>query len=171
MRIKKARSRQRLSRFAGAYSVKADYSTTANNGNGFRTNPYLKGKDKMMAKHGILHDYDLMANAEPSAKKHNKCVICDTEPVSYQWSDYSGEAMCRVCGAPYQLKWGSEEQKKEGNYPYLNLKTKIIPVIREYYQQAKCFTYLGSGIGHRTGITQFNEWIIKEHPELLYNKD
>lgn len=61
---------------------------------------------------GILKDYDLMANAEPSAKAQ-RCVTCGADPVCYQWSDLSGEGMCTACGTPYQLKWGSDVQEIE----------------------------------------------------------
>lgn len=54
-----------------------------------------------MPKQGILHDYDLRANREPTAKD-NTCVVCGAHPVTYQWSDLSGEAMCTRCGCPYQ---------------------------------------------------------------------
>jgi hypothetical protein len=119
-----------------------------------------------MPKQGILHDYDLMANAEPTAKG-NTCVICGSSPVSYQWSDYPGEAMCRECGCPYQLKSGSDKQVAEGNYPYLNIKEKYIPIFKEYYQEKKRFTCFGTTlVGYAPGIREFSEWMDKHHPEM-----
>ncbi len=117
------------------------------------------------AKAGILHDYDLMANAEPSAHDH-VCVVCGMAPIVYQWSDYHGEAMCCQCGTPYQLKAGSEKQKAEGKYPYLNLREVFVPVVREYYKETRCFTYLGSGFD-RPGFRAFYEWVEAHHPELI----
>lgn len=119
-----------------------------------------------MAKAGILHDYDLMANAETSAKG-TACVVCGDSPCRYQWSDYSGEAMCCKCGTPYQLKWGSDEQVAEGKYPYLNLNPKFVPIVREYHAETKAFTYLGCGLGDRPGLKKFYEWLQQKHPEML----
>jgi len=119
-----------------------------------------------MIKQGILHDYDLMANQEPSARKGNTCVTCGYSPVTYQWSDYSGEGMCTKCGTPYQLKWGSGEQTTENNYPYLNLKDEWVPIVREYYQATNNWTYLGRGF-KQPGINEFIEWVKEHHPEML----
>lgn len=116
-------------------------------------------------KHGILHDYDLMANAEPAAK-NQRCVICDASPVTYQWSDYSGEAMCTCCGTPYQLKWGSDEQVAKGEYPYLNLLPAIVPFVREYYAETKRFTLLGTIMGGDfASLGAFWDWMESKHPE------
>lgn len=112
-----------------------------------------------MPKYGILHDYDLMANEEPSTQGQT-CVVCGVHPVGYQWSDYSGEAMCRQCGAPYQLKWGTDEQRKEGKYPYVNLKQKWIPVVRRYFDETHQFTCHGIMIiRSRPGLREFNKWV------------
>jgi hypothetical protein len=118
-----------------------------------------------MIKQGILHDYDLMANAENSAKE-NTCVICGVNPVIYQWSDYSGEGMCTQCGFPYQLKWGSDEAKKEGKYPYNNIPDKYIPAIKEYWNETHQFVHLGCSLSNNQGVKEFNEWLEKKHPEF-----
>ncbi len=122
----------------------------------------------MTPKMGILHDYDLMANAEPSAQKDNTCIVCGSTPVSYQWSDYSGEAMCRKCGTPYQLKWGTGEQQKESNYPYCRLKPEFIAVLKEYYQETKRFTCLGWMMGGpQPGYAAFVSWLKVHHSEWI----
>ena len=121
----------------------------------------------MSPKFGVSHDYDLLANAEPSAHKQPVCVVCEQE-TTYRWSDYSGEAMCGHCGCTYQLKWGGEEREAEGNYPYLNLKQEWVPILRDYYQKTKQFTYLGmtiSGAG-RDGLKAFYAWVDEHHPEM-----
>ena len=118
----------------------------------------------MSAKMGVLHDYDLMANAEPSAQGQ-VCVVCGDNPVSYQWSDYSGQAMCRSCGTPYQLKWGSDEQVAEGAYPYLSLKPEWVPVVREYFRETGRFTCFGMMMGPRPGLREFNEWADARYPD------
>ena len=119
-----------------------------------------------MAKQGILHDYDLMANAEPSA--HGKvCVVCEANPMTYQWSDYSGEAMCVRCGTPYQLKWGNDAQKAEGAYPYLVLKQEWVPIVREYWQETGRFSCLGTMLGGAPGKREFFDWVEKSHPEMM----
>ncbi len=122
----------------------------------------------MNPKHGILHDYDLHANREPSAKG-NRCVVCDADPMSYQWSDYSGEAMCHSCGTPYQLKWGSEKMQEEGAYPYLSLSEKCVPIVKEYWQAERRFTYLGMGLGQKPGMKEFVAWVERHHPDMLGN--
>ncbi len=118
-----------------------------------------------MAKHGILHDYDLWANREVSAQE-NVCVVCGADPVRYQWSDYSGEAMCTECGTPYQLKWGSEEQKAEGAYPYLSLKDEWVPVVKRYYEETREFAGLGMMLGRPPpGYQEFSLWVDKQYPD------
>ncbi len=120
----------------------------------------------MKAKQGVLHDYDLTANAESSAQLNvAPCVICGAKPVHYQWSDYFGEAMCTQCGCPYQLKGGTDEQKAEDKYPYLNLQDHFIPIFREYWEAMHTWTYFGLSIGPKSGLRQFNEWYKKNHPK------
>lgn len=119
-----------------------------------------------MAKAGILHDYDLMANREQSAQEQ-ECVVCGQSPMSFQWSDYSGEAMCRKCGTPYQLKWGSDEQKEEGDYPYLNLRPSWVPIVREYHGETGAFACLGTMFGGpRPGLKEFYDW-VDQHEDYL----
>lgn len=119
-----------------------------------------------MVKQGILHDYDLMANAEPSARG-NTCIICGASPVTYQWSDYSGEGMCTQCGFPYQLKWGSEQQQAEGKYPYPNIQERFIPVLKEYWDEKHTFTCFGTMLGATPGVREFNRWFEAKHPEMI----
>jgi hypothetical protein len=118
-----------------------------------------------MAKAGILHDYDLRANREPSAKGQ-ECVVCGANPMAFQWSDYSGEGMCTGCGTPYQLKWGTEQHQQEGAYPYLNLKEVWVPIVREYHAETGRWTYLGTGF-NRPGLNEFAAWVKKRHPEMM----
>ena len=119
-----------------------------------------------MLKPGIINDYDLMANAEPSA--HGQvCVVCDANPVTYQWADYSGQAMCTRCGTPYQLKWGSDEQQAEGAYPYLDLKEEWVPIVREYWEETRLFACLGTMLGRAPGKSAFFAWVEKSHPEMM----
>lgn len=121
----------------------------------------------MSPKRGLLHDYDLHANREPSAKG-NRCVVCEVQPMSYQWSDYSGEAMCTRCGTPYQLKWGSAEKQEEGAYPYLNLAEKWVPVVKEYWESERRFTCLGiMMLGPKPGTREFGAWVERNHPDML----
>lgn len=117
-------------------------------------------------KQGILHDYDLMANAEPTAKG-NKCLVCDSEPVTYQWADYSGQAMCTVCGCAYQLKWGSDEQVKEGKYPYLSLKPEFISTAIRYWNETHKFCCYGVMLGDAPGYNDLIEWLKKNAPEWI----
>lgn len=119
-----------------------------------------------MAKCGILHDYDLAANCEPSAQQQT-CVTCGAAPITYQWSDYSGEAMCTKCGTPYQLKWGSDEQRADGKYPYLLLREEFVHVLREYHTETGRFVCLGTMLGPKPGYAEFVEWCRVKHPEVM----
>lgn len=125
----------------------------------------------MSVKAGILHDYDLMANQEPAARKHTVCPVCDAIPVRYQWSDYSGEAMCIDCGTPFQLKWGNEKQRDEGNYPYLNLADDWVPIVRAYYAETKRFTCLGMMLGDKPGMFEFVQWLKVHHPDRVEKRE
>jgi|SRR5689334_10112972 len=119
----------------------------------------------MSPKMGVLHDYDLQANAEHSARDQ-KCAVCDSSPMIFQWSDYSGEAMCNRCGCTYQLKWGSKQQKDEGKYPYLNLREDFVPLAREYWNERKTFVCYGVMLGPRPGLAELHNWIDEKHPEF-----
>ncbi len=120
-----------------------------------------------MPNQGILNDYDLLANAEVAAHKSQACAICGAEPVTYQWADRSGEAMCTSCGCPYQLKWGSKEQEAAGDYPYLMLLEEFLPIAREYWVEKRAFVCHGTMIGPKSGWKEFIEWIGQKHPEWL----
>ena len=121
-----------------------------------------------MVKEGILHDYDLRANDEPSAQRSDTvCAICDAVNPTFQWSDYSGQAMCMKCGCPYQLKWGSDDQKDQGNYPYLGLLPECLPAIRDYWKETHRWTCFGMMLDHRPGLSEFTAWCKMHHPEFL----
>lgn len=120
----------------------------------------------MTPKDGLLHDYDLRANAEPSATDQT-CVVCGAHPVTYQWSDYSGEAMCSRCGTPYQLKWGNDQQQTEGRYPYLGLKETWVPVVRRYFQETGKFACLGTMLGPKPGLRDFYDWVDQNNAAPL----
>lgn len=119
-----------------------------------------------MAKFGVLHDYDLMANREDSAQDRT-CAVCDKQGMSFQWSDYHGEGMCTRCGCPYQLKGGTAAQESEGTYPYLSMREDFVPVAREYWAASEQFVYYGMGIGAKPGMRELCDWLRKHHPEFL----
>lgn len=123
-----------------------------------------------MPKHGVVRDYDLMANDEPSAKDQT-CEVCGDAPMRFQWSDYSGEAMCRSCGTPYQLKWGLEEMQEEGDYPYLNLRDEWVPVVREYHEETGRFAPLGRYLSIPEALHSdyeaFVRWVREHHPQFV----
>ena len=110
-----------------------------------------------MSKQGVLHDYDLYANREESSVGVT-CAICGREDTQFQWSDYSGEAMCTQCGCPYQLI-------TEGN-PYLNIEQEHLPVLRQYWEETGQFVCYGSMLGYAPGVKEFNYWLNKNYPEL-----
>ena len=119
-----------------------------------------------MPKHGILHDYDLWANKEASAENQT-CAICGSSPMSFQWSDYSGEAMCTNCGCSYQLKWGTDEQRIECKYPYLSLSKEYLSVAKEYWKETKRFACYGWMMGLKPGMNELISWLKKHHPEFI----
>jgi len=122
-----------------------------------------------MPKLGILHDYDLQANKEDSAQQQT-CFVCGTSPMAFQWSDYSGEAMCTQCGCCYQLKWGTSKQRKEAKYPYLNMRKEWLPILKEYWKETHKFVCHGLMMGDSPGLAEFYEWVKKNHKEMLPNK-
>jgi len=117
-----------------------------------------------MPKEGLVFDYDLRANDE--IPKQSICQICGEE-LHCRWTDYSGEGVCLTCGAPYQLKWGTEEQKQDNKYPYLNINPKYIPIIKEYWEQTKKFVFLGTSLTENTGIADFNAWMEENHADMI----
>ena len=123
-----------------------------------------------MIKQGILHDYDVHANYESSAKGQT-CAVCGAFPTTFQWSDYSGEAMCTKCGCSYQLKWGSDKQKEEGKYPYLSLTSDFIPVAKEYWEARMQFVCYGLMLGPEPGMSMLVAWLKEHHPEHIKEED
>jgi hypothetical protein len=123
-----------------------------------------------MPKFGILHDYDLKANEEKSAYE-KRCAVCGEFPMVFQWSDYSGEAMCMKCGCPYQLKWGGEKREKEGNYPYLNFSSDFMPVAVEYWEEKQKFVCYGTMMGPQPGMSELIHWLKINHPEHIQKAD
>lgn len=117
-----------------------------------------------MPKAGLIHDYDLMANAEKSSVGVT-CAVCDTPDTRFQWSDYSGEAMCQRCGCTYQLKWGGEELEKEGKYPYMSLKADFLPLAREFWLGTNTWVHYGSSFSRNDGHAELAAWMKKNHPE------
>lgn len=102
-------------------------------------------------------------------KNVKKCVVCDAEPLRFRWTDYAGEGECVECGCPYQIKWGSEEETKEGAYPYCNLKEDFIPIAREHWEETKRRVPFGMYLRalskeEQAARTLFIAWIDERHP-------
>lgn len=119
-----------------------------------------------MAKAGLIHDYDLMANREESSRGVT-CAVCDTPQTTFQWSDYSGEGMCTVCGCTYQLKWGGKEMEAERKYPYMTMSDKFLPLAREYWKATNRWVHYGTSMSRNDGHPELKKWIEKNHPEFL----
>ena len=116
-----------------------------------------------MIKSGIKSDYDLWANKE--LKGCEICIVCGKQ-LRCRWTDYSGEGVCLICGTAYQLKWGSDEQEKEGKYPYCNIKEFFIPILKQYWEEKKTFVFTGRSFRETTGSDEFNKWMDENHPEM-----
>jgi hypothetical protein len=117
-------------------------------------------------KYGILKDYDLWANKEVSAQNQT-CALCGAFPMRFQWSDYSYEAMCTQCGCPYQLREGTDEQKKENKYPYLKFNQEFLSVAKTYWQEQGEFVCYGWMLGSQPGMNKLIAWLKICHPEFL----
>lgn len=97
-----------------------------------------------------------------------ECVVCENVDPPFVYTDLSGEAMCGHCGCPYQVKWGSDEQQEEGDYPYLNLKEEWVEVFSEYYEETGKAAELGHVLSRKPkGVDDFVNWVKFYHPELL----
>jgi len=103
------------------------------------------------------------------AKDVFRCEICQ-EYAGFNWSDYSGEAMCNRCGTPYQLI--DREIPKE-ELPKRKIKPEWIPVLKRYWEETHEYTGLGNiSISPGAypecvkGRRLFNEW-LDEHPDLI----
>jgi len=97
------------------------------------------------------------------------CEVCGQVDPPFVWADYSGEGMCVICGCPYQLKWGTDEQKAEGGYPYLNLKQEWADALSEYHEETGEYVCMGRVMPDRDRPNRevFIEWVKENRPELL----
>jgi hypothetical protein len=115
--------------------------------------------------------YGHLANAAGHEQK--ACVICDTNPARYGWTDYSGEGYCLRCGTPYQLKWGT---LKDGeSYPRLNVSPTAVPMLRRYFAETNQSNGAGTFLIARDypdqleGRRCFGEWFERhqdDYPEM-----
>ncbi len=101
-----------------------------------------------------------------TANYKKKCEIC-CDTLFCRWTDYHGEGVCETCGTPYQLINGTEEQKKENNYPYLKLKKEWIPIVKEYWDKTQQFVFHGTSMSETTGLIEFWKWVEDNHPEMM----
>lgn len=127
-----------------------------------------------------MQKYGYLANAEQSAVNQMACVVCDESRPCFSWTDYAGEAYCTRCGTTYQLKWGSEEQEAQGNYPYVNVKKEAIPMLRRYFAETGKMNGAGwvMSLSEYPEIAQgqrdFSEWWKQhkdEYPELAEKQE
>ena len=118
-----------------------------------------------MAKAGLIHDYDLMANREESSRGVT-CAVCDTPETTFQWSDYSGEGMCTVCGCTYQLKWGTEKEREEAKYPYMTMRADFVPIARQFWNETNKWVHYGSSFSCNTGHPELSAWMKIHHPNF-----
>ena len=76
-----------------------------------------------------------------------------------------------TCGCSYQIIHGTEEQEKEGNYPYLSVKKSFVPALKEYWEETHKFVFSGMSFSENTGLEDFWKWIEQKHPELLKDEE
>lgn len=116
---------------------------------------------------------------KPSTKKRKRgefawpptaaqtCLICGSSPTTFRRGDFPGEAMCRQCGAPYQLEGGTAELAAKGIYPHLNIESEFVPICREYWDATHEFVCYCIVAGDRPGLKRFLAWLNVNHPEVL----
>jgi len=121
-----------------------------------------------MPKQGAMFDYD--SHAQKHVKDVDICIVCGNK-LQCRWTDYNGEGVCLTCGTPYQLINGTDEQIKNNNYPYCNLRNEWIPIVKEYFEETKKFTFLGTSFSETTGSQAFAEWVKKNYPEMIKKTD
>ena len=72
----------------------------------------------------------------------------------------------------YQLKWGSNKQIDEGNYPYTDgFKEEWLPIIKEYWIEKKTFVCHGVMMGHAPGVRAFLDWAEDKYPEMFEDQE
>ena len=109
-----------------------------------------------------------------------KCVICDDEKTSFQWSDTHGVGVCWKCGMPYTIyhyDGKGAEAKRIEKEPSPAIKEEWIPVGRKYWQETKRRVFPASfdmGIlsersysgATENDVHEFNKW-LDDHKEDL----
>lgn len=122
--------------------------------------------------------YGAMANAVPGSRDFT-CVVCGDNPPTWTWSDLHGEAMCIKCGTPYQLIQYEEvdgERKRLDAPPKINIKPGYIPILKQYWEETKKFTGLGTIMIGRDypecveGCKAFYKW-LDAHKELIPSEE
>ena len=119
----------------------------------------------------MAQKYGSMANGAPNASGFT-CLICETSPVSWTWSDAHGEAMCTKGGTPYQLIQRDEDKNIIDALPSINITEKWVPVLKQYWQETQRFTGLGTIMIWRdypecdAGQEAFYRW-VDEHPAVV----
>jgi hypothetical protein len=65
------------------------------------------------------------------------------------------------------LKWGTDEQVKDGKYPYPNIQEVWIPILKKYWDETHEFVCYGSMLGDRPGVEKFNKWAEDNYPDMF----
>ena len=66
-----------------------------------------------------------------------KCEVCDTEHISFAWTDTHGIAQCWQCGTPYRIyhyEGEGKDKKRVEKEPELVVLPEWVPVLRAYWQ-------------------------------------
>jgi transcription elongation factor Elf1 len=89
-----------------------------------------------------MQEYGYLANKEV----HNNftCLVCNNINPGFNWSDLHGEAMCNVCGTPYQIVQYDNNDKRIEAEPKINIKDDWIDILREYWNETH--QYIGLGV-------------------------
>lgn len=99
------------------------------------------------------------------------CEICNQEFVG-QWTDFHGQATCRNCGAPYQLKSFSGAPP-DMRFPRIDFNEEFKPIFKEYWDVTGNRCRLGKYMGYRDypGIPDERrsliDWLQINHPEWV----
>ncbi len=60
------------------------------------------------------------------------CQICESENMSFVWTDTHGIAQCSRCGTPYRILHYEDEKCVE-KPPKITIKDQYIPAFRDYW--------------------------------------
>jgi hypothetical protein len=99
-----------------------------------------------------------------------KCIICDTDPRSFAWTDQHGIAQCTTCGSPYRIyhyEGEGDEHKRVEKPPELLYTDAEQPMFRRIFVETKARISAvqhglsfpgGQDVATREDVERVSEW-------------